>query len=80
MARELKSWKDARGNSIYHFAAEPVSVRWKRRKRIESSMRDFDEHHKWKVITRLFGSSPNFPSNFGISEGSFAGIAGQTGE
>jgi hypothetical protein len=43
-------------------------------------MREFDEHHKWKVITWLFGSSPDFPSNFGISEGSLAGITGQTGE
>jgi hypothetical protein len=43
-------------------------------------MREFDEHHKWKVITWLFGSSPYFPSNFGISEGSLAGITGQTGE
>jgi hypothetical protein len=43
-------------------------------------MREFYEHHKWKSITWLFGSSPDFPSNFGISEGSLAGITGQTGE
>jgi hypothetical protein len=43
-------------------------------------MREFDEHHKWKVITLLFGSSPDFPSNFRISEGSLAGITGQTSE
>jgi hypothetical protein len=43
-------------------------------------MREFDEHHKWKFITWLFGSSPGFPSNFGISEGSLAGMTGQTGE
>jgi hypothetical protein len=43
-------------------------------------MREFDEHQKWKVITWLFGSSPDFPSNFGISEGSLAGIIGQTDE
>jgi hypothetical protein len=43
-------------------------------------MRQFDEHHKWKLITWLFGSSPDFSSNFGISEGSLAGITGQTGE
>jgi hypothetical protein len=43
-------------------------------------MREFDEHHKWKFITWLFGSSPDFPSNFGISEGSLARITGQTGE
>jgi hypothetical protein len=43
-------------------------------------MREFDEHHKWKVITWLFGSSPGFPSNFEISEGSLAGITSQTEE
>jgi hypothetical protein len=58
MARELKSSKEARGSSIYHLVAEPVNVCWKRCKHIESSMREFDEHHKWKVITWLFGSSP----------------------
>jgi hypothetical protein len=51
MERELKYWKEPRGSSIYHLAVEPVSVRWKRRKRIESSIKEFDEHHKWKVIT-----------------------------
>ena len=39
----------------------------------------FNEHHKWKVITWLAGSSPSFPSNFGISEGSLVGILGQVG-
>jgi hypothetical protein len=43
-------------------------------------MREFDEHHKWKVITWLFGSSPDFPSNFEISEGILVGITGQTDE
>jgi hypothetical protein len=43
-------------------------------------MRELDEHHKWKVITWLFRSSPDFPSNFGISKGSLDGIAGQTEE
>jgi hypothetical protein len=59
---------------------EPISVLWKRCKRIESSMREFDEHHKWKFITWLFRSSPRFPSNFEISEGILAGITGQTSE
>ena len=80
MARQLKSWKDVRGNSIYHFIAEPVSFRWKRRKQIESSMRELDEHHKWKVMTWLFRSSSGFLSNFGISEGGLVGMAGQTRE
>jgi hypothetical protein len=43
-------------------------------------MREFDEHHKCKFITWLFGSSPDFSSNFGISEGSLARMTGQTGE
>jgi hypothetical protein len=76
MARELKSWKEPRGSWIYHLAAEHVSVHWKRRKWIESSIREFNEHHKWKFITWLFGSSLGLSSNFGILEGSLARITG----
>ena len=36
-----------------------------------------EEHHKWKVIRWLVGSSPGFPSNFGISKGNLVGILGQ---
>ena len=79
MERELKSWKEPRGSSIFYLTVEPVSVRWKRRKRIELSIKEFDEHHKWKVITWLFGSSPGLPSNFKISEGSLVEITGQKG-
>jgi len=43
-------------------------------------MREFYEHHEWKVITWLFGSSPGFSSNFRILEGILAGITGQIGE
>jgi hypothetical protein len=43
-------------------------------------MREFYEHHKWKFITWLFGSSPDFPSNFRISKGILTGITGQTRE
>jgi hypothetical protein len=39
----------------------------------------FEEHHNWKVITWLAGSSPSFHSNFGISEGSMVGILGHVG-
>jgi hypothetical protein len=46
---------------------------------MESSMILFEEHHKWKVITWLAGSSPGFSSNFGISEGSLVGILGHVG-
>jgi hypothetical protein len=80
MERKLKSWKEPHGSSIYHLAAEPVSVHWKRRKCIELSIKEFDEHHKWKVITWLFGSSLGLPSNFGLSEGNLVGIIGQKGE
>jgi hypothetical protein len=39
----------------------------------------FEYHHKWKVINWLVGSSPGFPSNFGISKGILVGILGQVG-
>jgi hypothetical protein len=46
---------------------------------MESSMMLFEEHHKRKFITWLAGSSPSFPSNFGISKGSLVGILGHVG-
>jgi hypothetical protein len=39
----------------------------------------FEENHKLKVIPWLAGSSPDFPSNFGMSEGNLVGILGQVG-
>ena len=42
-------------------------------------MREFEEHHKWNVITWFFGSSPCFPSNFGISNDKFTGMGGHEG-
>ena len=80
MARVLKSVKKPRGSSIYHFAAEPMRVRWKSRNRMESSIKEMDEHQRWKVMTWLFGSSPSLPSNFGMSNGNLVGITGQWGE
>jgi hypothetical protein len=80
MAMELKSWKEPRGISIYQLVVEPVSVCWKRHKHIESSIKEFDQHHKWKVITWLVGSSLGLSSNFGISKGNLAGIVGQKEE
>jgi hypothetical protein len=38
-----------------------------------------EEHHRWKVMTWLAGSSPTFPSNLGMSEGSLVSIAGHVG-
>jgi len=42
-------------------------------------MMEFEEHHMWKFMTWLDGSSPNLPSNLGMSEGSFIGMGGQVG-
>ena len=39
----------------------------------------FEENHKWKFMMWLVGSSPVFPSNLGMSEGSLVGIAGHVG-
>jgi hypothetical protein len=33
-----------------------------------------EEHHKWKDMTWLAGSSLTFPSNLGMFEGIFVGI------
>jgi hypothetical protein len=39
----------------------------------------FEEHHRWKVMTWLAGSSLAFPSNLGMSEGNLVGIASHVG-
>jgi hypothetical protein len=39
----------------------------------------FEEHHKWKVMIWLVGSSPTFLSNLGMFEGSLVGIVGHVG-
>jgi hypothetical protein len=39
----------------------------------------FEEHHKWKVMIWLVESSPTFPSNLGMSEGSLVGMVGHVG-
>jgi hypothetical protein len=80
MARVLKSVKKPCNSSIYHFASEPVRVRWKSRNRMESSIKELDEHHRWKVMTWLFGSSPGLQSNFGMSDDNLDGITSQWGE
>jgi hypothetical protein len=68
------------GNSMYHFATEPIRVHWKSHNRMESSIKELDEQKRWKVMTWLFGSSPDLPSNFGMSDGNLVGITGQWGE
>jgi hypothetical protein len=47
---------------------------------MESSIRDLDEHKRWRVMTWFFGSSFALPSNFGMSNGNLASITGQWGE
>jgi hypothetical protein len=44
---------------------------------MESFMMLFEEHHKWKAIPWLVGSSLGFHSNFGMSEDNLVGILGQ---
>ena len=68
----------AHGNSMYHLAALHVMVREKSRSRTLSSTMELDMDHKWKVVMCAAGSSPCFPSNFGISEGILCGIGGQS--
>jgi hypothetical protein len=47
---------------------------------MESSIKELDEHQRWKVMTRLFRSSPGLPSNFGMSDSNMVSITGQWGE
>ena len=46
---------------------------------MDSSMREFEEHHKWNVITWFFRSSPCFSLNFKMSDGNFTGMGGHKG-
>ena len=79
MANDSKVTWDPDFSSTYHLADGPIRVIWNNLKHMESSVMLFEENHKWKVITWLVGSSPDFPSKFGISEGSLVGILGHVG-
>jgi hypothetical protein len=46
---------------------------------MESSIRELEKHQIWKVIMWVLGYFPGFPSNFGISNSSLAGIGDQNG-
>jgi hypothetical protein len=70
---------DPNFSSTYHLVDGPVRVLWNNLKWMESSMMLFEEHHKWNIITWLVRSSLDFPSNFGIFEGSLVGILGHVG-
>ena len=76
----LKSTKLVVGNLIYHFAVAPIKVLWKSLNLMLSSIKEFEEHHRWKGMMCVLGSSLTFPSNFGILDGNFVGIGGQAGE
>ena len=67
-ARDVKVVWVPWGCSIYHLAAEPVKVRCNKRRRMESSTMELEEHHRWKDMIWFWGSSPALPSNFGISK------------
>lgn len=67
------------GNSIYHFSTFPDRVHWNNHKHMLYWTKEFEENHKWKVITWLVVSSPGFPSNFGIFHGRLVGILGHEG-
>jgi len=67
------------GSSMYHCDVTPIRVCWNNRNLIELWFREFNEHQRWKVVTWSPGSSPFWPSNFGMSYGSLVGIGGHVG-
>ena len=67
------------GRFTYHFAIAPIIVRWNSRSLTESSTMLLEEHHRWKDMTCLVGSSPCFPSNIGMSKGSLLGMVVHVG-
>ena len=80
LPRLPKSTKLTVGSSIYHLVAAPIKVLWKILNRMLSSIKEFEEHHRWKVITRVLGSLFTFPSNLGMPDGNLVGIGGQADE
>jgi hypothetical protein len=61
-------------NSMYHLVALLVKVPKKILNHILSSTKEFEEQHRWYVMTCMEGSLPCFSSNFGISYGFFLEI------
>ena len=80
LAKLPKSTKPADGSSIYHLVTAPIKVLWKSLNWTLSSVKDFEEHHRWKVITCVLVSSFTLPSNLGISDGNLVRIGGQASE
>ena len=79
VAKAPKVFMAARGNSIYHLVELPVRVRGNSRSRTLPSTMELDIDHKLKVVMCVAGSSPCFPSNFGMSEGILCSTGGQSG-
>ena len=76
LAKDSKVTWDPDFSSTYHLDDGPVRVHWSNLNWMELSMMLFEEHHRWNVMIWLAGSSPTFPSNLGMSEGSLVGITG----
>jgi hypothetical protein len=79
LASDLKVVWHPDFSSTYHLADGPISVLWKNFNQMESSMMILEEHHRWKEIMWLVGSSVGFPPNFGMSKGNLVGMLGQVG-
>ena len=77
IAKDWKSKNEADGRSMNHFATLPVSVLGNNQNLIESSKNELETHHRWYVVIWFVGSSPVFPSNFGMSIGILTGTGGQ---
>ena len=67
----------ADSSSMNHLAALLVNVLGNSHNLIESSKNELETHHRWYVVIWLVGSSPVFPSNFGMSVGILTGTDGQ---
>jgi hypothetical protein len=65
--------------STYHLVEGSVRVLWDKLKQMEYYTMLLEEHHKWKYMMWLVGSSPSFPSNLGILEGNLVEIFDQVG-
>ena len=60
-----------------HLATLPVNVLGNSCNLNESSKNELETHHRWYVVMCLAGSSPIFPSNFGMSVGILTRTGGQ---
>jgi hypothetical protein len=75
----LKVLKESPFNSMYQLVVAPVRDLWKIHNLMLSSNNELDEHNKWYAMMCVEGSSPDFSSNFGISDGNLEGISDHDG-